>query len=145
MSTGPSAKTREIVLERDVYRCVSCARPIQGQVFSIHHRLPRGMGGTSRTDLNLPANLLVLCGSGTTGCHGWIESHRERGYEWGYLIRRGTASPTWEPVLTADGWRRFDNDGTYTDAYPGLVSVTRGTELSTYAERARLERLGEVA
>lgn len=44
------------------------------------------MGGSKRPELHQPANLIVLCGSGTTGCHGWVESHRHQARESGYLI-----------------------------------------------------------
>jgi hypothetical protein len=44
------------------------------------------MGGTSRPESNGPANLLLLCGSGTTGCHGRIESNRSEAYEKGWLV-----------------------------------------------------------
>lgn len=41
---------------------------------SVQHRRAQGMGGTSRTDAHELANLLLLCGDGVTGCHGWIET-----------------------------------------------------------------------
>lgn len=47
--------------------CVVCgdsASPSQ------HHVLPRGQGGDDDD-----ANLVTLCGSGTTGCHGLIEAN----------------------------------------------------------------------
>ena len=51
---------------------------------NIHHRKPRGMGGAN---LNSgPENLLVLCGSGTQGCHGWIEGNRGEAKEQGWLL-----------------------------------------------------------
>lgn len=143
MGTGVTARVRETVLGRDGHRCVSCGKSIIGIPYSVHHRMPRGMGGTRNPEVNLPANLLLLCGSGTTGCHGWLESHREKAKEWGYLIRRGTASPAFEPVLTADGWRRFDNDGGYADAYPANLTSERDRELDAYIRRARLIRTGE--
>jgi hypothetical protein len=40
---------------------------------SIQHRRAQGMGGTSLTETNDLANLLLLCGTGITGCHGWVE------------------------------------------------------------------------
>lgn len=43
------------------------------------------MGGTKR-GVNSLANLALVCGSGTTGCHGYIESHREEAYERGWLV-----------------------------------------------------------
>ena len=145
MSTGPTAKVRQLVLVRDLHACVSCGVSIQSRPFSVHHRIPRGMGGTRNPEVNLPANLLTLCGTGTTGCHGWLESHRVKANEWGYLIRRGTASPSFEPVLTAVGWRRFDNDGGIADAYPANVSAERQREVDAHAEQARLERTGQAA
>jgi hypothetical protein len=57
---------------------------------NIHHRKPRQMGGSRMAWLNEPENLLMLCGSGTTGCHGWIESHRTDGYHFGWLLRTGS-------------------------------------------------------
>lgn len=79
-----------LVVVRDLGCCVRCGRHVahleRGRGWSIHHRRPRGTGGTSLLWVNLPANLVVLCGSGTTGCHGWIESHRTAAIEAGWLI-----------------------------------------------------------
>lgn len=36
---------------------------------SLHHLVPRSLGGD-----DLPWNLVSLCGSGTTGCHGLVEA-----------------------------------------------------------------------
>lgn len=40
---------------------------------SIQHRRAQGMGGTSLEEANSLANLLLLCGDGVRGCHGWTE------------------------------------------------------------------------
>lgn len=53
---------------------------------SLHHRRPRGMGGTRRADVHSPAALLSICGSGTSGCHGYVEKNREWSYDRGYLV-----------------------------------------------------------
>lgn len=45
---------------------------------SVQHRRAQGMGGTDRTDTHELPNLLILCGDGVTGCHGWVEC-QERG------------------------------------------------------------------
>ena len=77
-------------------RCAACRRTLTGQRgfdWSIHHRLPRGMGGTKTASATDPAYLLALCGSGVSGCHGWIESHRSDAYDKGYLLRH-TVPPT---------------------------------------------------
>lgn len=76
------------------------------------------MGGTKLTALNLPPNLLHLCGSGTTGCHGWIEHHRTQ------AIRLGVLLPSWfrhtpldqTPVRLAQGWVFLTLSGGYVDA-----------------------------
>lgn len=68
------------------------------------------MGGTKDPASNSPANILLLCGSGTTGCHGWVESHREEAYESGFLVRRGN-DPGSLPVTTIHGHVLLGNDG----------------------------------
>ena len=90
-NTGPSAQVREEVFRAQRGRCRRCGRPIPpGSVRSLHHRQPRGMGGTRDPHVNHPAHLAFVCGSGTTGCHGYIESHRAEAYEMGWLVRRPT-------------------------------------------------------
>lgn len=100
-STGVSKETALLVLQRDAWACVSCGADVshgeRGRDFSIHHRIPRGMGGTRDERLNLPANLLTLCGSGTTGCHGGAESYREGARDRGIILYR-TQDPTQVPV-----------------------------------------------
>lgn len=53
---------------------------------SLHHRRPRGKGGTRRADVNSIAGLLDVCGDGTTGCHGYVERHRTWGFARGFLV-----------------------------------------------------------
>lgn len=58
---------------------------------SVQHRRAQGMGGTSRTETNDLANLLLLCGTGTTGCHGWVETQeRQLAEDRGLWIRHDT-------------------------------------------------------
>ena len=60
------------------------------------------MGGTSRTIT--AACGVILCGTGTTGCHGWVESHRHEARELGYLVPlNGTLKPSQVPVVRWDG------------------------------------------
>lgn len=78
--------------------------------WSVHHRRPRGMGGTKRKDVHSLANLLYVCGSGTTGCHGWIESHREDAYDLGLLVRQ-RQNPAEVPVTLRIGRVLLDDEG----------------------------------
>lgn len=59
------------------------------------------MGGTAREDS--PENLLNLCGSGTQGCHGWIEGNRAEAGEQGWLVKRGI-DPEEVPVAYRGRW-----------------------------------------
>lgn len=68
-------------------------------VHSFHHRQPRGAGGSSREGINSPANLLLVCGTGTTGCHGEIEANRTAAYAAGWLVKH-PQDPAAVPVLT---------------------------------------------
>lgn len=70
---GP--KLRDIIFDRADNRCERCGAPIlrsRGD-YSIQHRRNRGMGG-SRRQVN-PALGVLLCGSATTRCHGYIEAN----------------------------------------------------------------------
>lgn len=87
MSVTPRVRVK--VLDRDGWACWWCRTSIEGRPYSIHHRRPRGMGGSKRPDTDRPQNLLVLCGSGVTGCHGWIESNRAWAVEHGLIVRQG--------------------------------------------------------
>lgn len=107
--SSPSQAIREIVYARSGGRCELCGRSAYGG--SVHHRRARGMGGTKSKWVNLPANLLVVCGSGTSGCHGKIESYREMGYRAGWLLRWGEEPEHAAFVDSSGRWWRLDNEG----------------------------------
>lgn len=94
--------TFEKVWVRDKGCCVRCSTELvgaRGLSWSVHHRRPRGSGGTKLKWVNLPANLILLCGSGTTGCHGWVESHRAFARASGWLVPlNGVRLPSEVPV-----------------------------------------------
>lgn len=84
--------------------CEICG--VRGQ--NVHHRKARGMGGANQ---NVgPENLLVLCGSGTTGCHGWIERNREMARQQGWLLGNGEM-PYKVPVAYRGHWHLLTQDG----------------------------------
>lgn len=78
---------RATIATRDGARCARCSISIINIPSSIHHRKARGMGGTSDPRSSDPRNLVTVCGTGTTGCHGEIESFRAVAYDTGWLIR----------------------------------------------------------
>ena len=93
-----------IAWARDGYRCVVCGTAFNPQM---HHRLPRGMGGSSRRpEIHSPANLLTLCADH----HAWVENHRTEALAAGLLVLRGT-DPASIPIQTIDGWVSHLPDG----------------------------------
>lgn len=74
-------KQRELVYAREQGRCVVCLTPITEG--SVHHR--QGRGGP---DPHRLSNLILTCGSGTTGCHGKIHANPAWSYDNGYMVRR---------------------------------------------------------
>ena len=58
--------------------CVRCGKRGSNR----HEKLPRGRGG-----LRDEFNTVVLCGSGTTGCHGWVTEHPILAEQEGLYVR----------------------------------------------------------
>lgn len=80
--------------------------------FSRHHRRMRSHPFAG---LHLPANVIDVCGSGSTGCHGYIHEHPAEAYEKGWLVRGTSRVPPVDvPMLTArHGWVLLDNEGNW--------------------------------
>lgn len=81
---------RDAVKERDGGRCVRCCRVFPA--LNHDHRKNRSQGGDWS-----PANGQSLCGSGTTGCHGWVTSHPKKACDAGYAVP-GWADPKEYPA-----------------------------------------------
>ena len=61
-----------------------------------------------------PANIIELCGSGTTGCHGWVHKHVAEAERLGLIVPLG-GDPLTAPVCDWRGrWLRLNPDGTAT-------------------------------
>ena len=114
---NPTPDTVQTVITRDCGRCVRCGTTVhgvRGKAWSIHHRRPRGMGGSKAPETNSPANLIILCGTGTTGCHGWVESHRNDAYDQGFLVPHSHDPATVPVHHVLYGWVRLTSQGTFT-------------------------------
>ena len=105
-------KTRGLIKDRARGFCERCARPLR-EFAQIHHRTPRGMGGTSDDSLASPANGLWLC----FRCHQWVESHRSEAVRMGWIVPRGQL-PHETPVLTSWGWTLLDENGSSAPCEP---------------------------
>lgn len=104
--TGATPAVLMLVKARANGRCERCAAWIATDA-EVHHRIPRGMGGSRDPRINLPSNLLVLC----PACHRSAESNRQESYENGWLVHR-TAEPNATPVESKlHGYVLLGDDG----------------------------------
>lgn len=99
---------------RDEYACVRCGRSLEVTSGSRHHRRRRAVGG------HRVSNLVLLCGSGTTSCHGFVHANPAEAQASGWIVRangRPTPDPAAFPVKKWTGpefglqWCRLDDDG----------------------------------
>jgi hypothetical protein len=94
--TAVTPAVRAAVLARAESCCERCYVPLDGvHGYSLQHRAARRMGGSKLAHLAQAPNLLALCGSGTTQCHGWVEDHPTDAYSQGLALRTG-----WNPDQT---------------------------------------------
>ena len=107
-----SEKTRGQIRLRSRGWCELCGLPLR-EAAQIHHRRPRGMGGTRSTETQSPANGLWV----HFKCHEKIERYREESLKNGWLVPQGQP-PHRTPVLTAWGWRLLDDQGFSTPSEP---------------------------
>lgn len=102
---------RDAVYGRDLGWCVRCGLAVTQGGFSIHHRVLRSHG----TD-HSPQNQITLCGSGTTGCHGYVHAHPAAARAAGWMLPGNEdTDPAAEPVMVAlpsgYAWFRLLPDG----------------------------------
>lgn len=91
---------------------------------SLHHRRPRGMGGTRRVEVHSVAALIDTCGHGTIGCHWYAEQNRTWALDRGLLVpnngKGAAVDPAEVPLVLPSGRRvLLDEYGGYVAA-PGL-------------------------
>jgi HNH endonuclease len=109
---SPSAFTtevKELILRRAQFRCDRCGMRAHSGHF--HHRTPRRAGGSSRTDLGLPSNGLLL----HPQCHDFVERKRRVSAQLGFLVGYGSL-PSDVPVYLWSGWHYLTDDG-------GLIKI----------------------
>jgi len=102
MAGDPMAAARPIVEARSGGVCELCG---VRRAESMHHRKLR------RHDDHRAANLVHLCGSGTTGCHGWVHANPAAAYGLGFMVRGAFNPRTARVMLAAHGWVRLLDSG----------------------------------
>ena len=101
--TGPTKKVRDLVKRRAKHTCERCGL-CPGQV--VHHRDPRGIGGSSRPEVNLPSNLVYIC----VPCHEYVESKRLEAIGYGWLVEDRFV-PAKVRIELHYGWHLLTDDG----------------------------------
>lgn len=96
-------KTRDLIKDRAGQRCEVCGLTGTTQ---IHHRQPRGMGGSAARPIRSAANGLLV----HVDCHRRIEINRAKAYLLGHLVHRGD-DPEQVRVRLWDGWWYLTGDG----------------------------------
>lgn len=101
------AEARVLVNERSHNRCELCGST---ETLTFSHRTPKSLGGKWAA-----TNGIRACGSGTTGCHGWIEHHPEWAEAGGWRVKPYEDPATVPVYLTMPwpGWWILTDDGHY--------------------------------
>lgn len=112
MIMSAESVARQLVAKRSGGICEAMIPAVcQGRATNMHHRRKPGRVWN-------PANLLHLCGSGTTGCHGWIEANPKASREQGWWIFTGDGEPDQVLVFlrrhTGSRWFLLDDKGSMT-------------------------------
>lgn len=104
----PAAK-RQLVMGRAFGRCERCGKAtLCGEV---HHRRPKGLGGSKLPDRHDVSNLVYLC----TPDHRWAHGNPRAAAAVGYLVPRSSGThPLQVPITDLAGQVRYlDNEGQY--------------------------------
>ncbi len=116
---------RAIVYERANERCeVRVIGFCFGGATNYQHRKNRKH--CTKTELWAPSNGLHVCGSGTTGCHGFIHANPKIAYGKGWMVHSWN-TPADVPVMLHDNTPVFlGDDGSYRTPEPGeLIDTMR--------------------
>ena len=102
--TGFKKQVRDLVISRADGTCERCG--FAAPAYQIHHRRPRGMGGSTGVGTNRASNALCVCVS----CHSAIEANRSDAFKHGWLVLQGQ-NPCEVRVLRLNTWVLLDDFG----------------------------------
>lgn len=103
---------RRAAWEREGGRCAVSGQPLgdqDGQTWHLHHRRPKGMGGTSRADEDTLPNVIAV----TPAAHRGIHAYPARSMPRGLLLSKAQPDPAACPVRLWRGWVFLAVEGGY--------------------------------
>lgn len=132
-------RSAKVIACRQDWHCMRCGRNTRDGSWpgvSTHHRQLRRSASPDVRDS--PANLVRLCGTGTTGCHGWVHAHPALARRFGWIVSMW-ADPRRVPVKDWRGqWMLLDDDGDYRTISRGeamrLISENTNETIETTSE-----------
>lgn len=104
-TTGFPPDVRELVADRAAGICEKCG---QAAATQLHHRRPKGIGGSRLADTNTTVNALAVCSL----CHAEIHAKPDWSKVHGWLVSQGRA-PAAIPVHLHHGWSVLDTAGRF--------------------------------
>jgi hypothetical protein len=115
--TPEERRARKLVKARGEFDNVRvCELCFANRATNYQHRKNKAQCSTA--EMWTPVNGLDVCGSGTTGCHGWIHSNPTKARELGWMVGR-EEDPAEVPVLLCQyGWVLLDSDGGWEPVNP---------------------------
>ena len=122
-SSKVPARIRQAALRRDEWTCQRCGISLYGRDYSLQHRDNRGMGG-SKTKHTL-ANLVALCGSATTGCHGHVESQPIESDRWGWSVPNGVTPEEWPVFRFGTSWMQPGEEWVAAVPHPRQIKMMK--------------------
>lgn len=123
------AKIRRAVWERAGGKCEISGAYLgepDSDRWECHHRRNKGMGGTSRANVDNLSNLMALTPRVHNGGPLSVHGRRAWSQKRGYLIPKGVAEPSqWPLFLLGHRWVLLGDDGEYYPLPPGFLVTTR--------------------
>lgn len=97
-------------MERDGHHCVRCGAWLTTNwpSYSCHHRQSKSVGPDTLD------NRIMLCGTGSTGCHAWVHQHPAESRANGWIVSKYVNPDTLSEVPCKHyqlGWVTYDSGG----------------------------------
>ena len=97
--TGFSQHVKQMIFARSEGYCEVLSLACELAATEIHHRRPRGMGGTKKPETNYASNGLAIC----RRCHLKCEAMRSWAIDNGFIVRQSD-NPAEIPVWWRSSW-----------------------------------------